>query len=176
MCDINANILFIKGVFIKDCTPIDEIFEKHMLDRLNIDKDTIIYTKLPILFTEINSWIKTTNLNCWYCDLSFDNIPIFLPTSIEQYIDSYHIGVSGCFCSFSCLMSHINLHYFKISEYVKYRDMSLLLYKIFNGKSINEIIPTPSKFTMIKYGGYDTIEIYKNKIYDITKKMKELEY
>ena len=176
MCDINTNILFIKGVFIKDCTPIDEIFEKHMLDRLNIDKDTIIYTKLPILFKDINSWIKNTNLNCWHCDLTFDNVPIFLPTSIEQYIDSYHIGVSGCFCSFSCLMSYITLYYAKISEYVKYRDMSLLLYKIFNGKSINEIVPTPSKFTMLKYGGYDTTEMYKNKIYELTKKMKELEY
>ena len=49
------NNLFIKDVFIKDCIPMDDVFEKHMLDRLNIYKEHIIYDKLPILFTGLSN-------------------------------------------------------------------------------------------------------------------------
>ena len=30
-------LLFLKGVFIKDCIPSDDIFEQHIIDRLNIN-------------------------------------------------------------------------------------------------------------------------------------------
>ena len=169
-------ILFIKGVYIKDCIPVDDVFEKHMLDRLNINHNPVIYIKLPILFTSINKWITYTNICCWHCDLTFDNVPIFLPSSIEHYCNEYNICVSGCFCSFSCASAYNLIHNNKICDYIKYRDMLLLLYKIFHGKNVNEILPAPSKYNILKYGGNETVEQYKMRIYELTKKIKLLEY
>ena len=37
---------------------------------------------------------EKTNIHCWWCSESFDNIPCYLPEKIENNV--YY--VSGCFC------------------------------------------------------------------------------
>lgn len=46
-------------------------------------KNMTCYEKLPYIFTGMNTWQKKTNLHCWYCGLAFDDVPIFVPKSIE---------------------------------------------------------------------------------------------
>lgn len=170
-----SKILFIRGVFIKDCIPIDEIFEKRIIDKLNIDNPTIEYNKIPSIFTNLNKWIKKTNIKCWYCDLNFDNMPVFIPKIIEQTShNEYNISTLGCFCSFCCAMAYNNLHNQKICKNIQVKKMLLFLYKIFNNAIINEITASPSKYTMVQYGGDVCSMNYRVQINKIKKLMKNL--
>jgi hypothetical protein len=96
-----AKILFIKGVFKKDCVS-DEIFEKKILENISEDSilassmengfnvDYVNYEKLAPIFEDINSWQKKTNLLCWNCSLSFSSIPVFIPQVIEPISHRNH--------------------------------------------------------------------------------------
>ena len=105
-------ILFLRGVFIKDCIPLDDIFERQLIEQLNIENPIVTYNDFPSIFTNLNSWIKKTNLKCWYCDLNFDNMPVFIPKVIEHsgLNTDYNISSYGCFCSFCCATEYTNLH------------------------------------------------------------------
>ena len=106
-------MLFLKGVYKKDCVLIDDIFEENLManindcsitatenELVNISKtDHLVscnklielntkqnhYEKLPH-FKGLDTWPCKTNLLCWSCSLSFDSIPIFIPKAIEPII------------------------------------------------------------------------------------------
>jgi hypothetical protein len=172
-----SKILFIKGVFIKDCIPIDDIFDQQLMEQLNIEAPIDIFESIPTNFTGLETWVKTTNLNCWYCDLNFGNTPVFIPKLIEPASNSkgYNISTHGCFCSFCCAMSYNNLHNYKLCKNVHIKDMLLFLYKIYNGKSVKEIFPSPSKYEMKQYGGSTDSIVYRNSIHTLKKYMTSLE-
>ena len=171
-------ILFIKGVFLKDCILIDDIFEKQIMDQLKIENPIITYNNLPSIFNNLDLWIKKTNIKCWYCDLNFDTVPIFIPKIIETtgLNNDYKIITSGCFCSFCCAMSYNNLYFPKICDNINNKEMLKFLYKIFNNCKIKEILQAPSKYIMHQYGGDTDLFGYKNKLNEIKIQMKELEY
>ena len=167
-----SNILFIKDVFLEDCTPIDDLFEKKLLDSIEKDNPIIKFNTIPSTFTDMDSWIKKVNIPCWYCNLAFDNAPVFIPTVIEPVSGGYNIGTEGCFCSFPCAMKHINLYDPKFYTNIKKKNMLYLLYKIFHNKNVIEIYQSPCKFEMIHYGNGDkTIQKYKSEIKDIENRM-----
>jgi hypothetical protein len=169
-------ILFIKGVFIKDCMLIDDLFEQQIIEQLNQDEDDIIvYNKIPSTFISINDWPEKTNIKCWTCDLNFDGIPVFIPKLIEPAPteSGYSMGVLGCFCGFNCCMSYNNTHNKKLCQNIRTREMLLFLHKIFLNYRVKEIYESPSKYMMKQYGGdTDPIE-YKKLISKLEKKMKE---
>ena len=168
-------ILFIRSVFIKDCVLIDDIFEQQLIDRLDEDEVKVIkFDKMPSIFTTLNNWIKKINIRCWFCDLNFDTSPVFIPRLIEPSGGGYTIGTEGCFCTFSCAMAHINVHYPKIYDNVRKRDMLKFLYKMFNNSKIREILASPSRYEMIHYGGSLDIHQYRTKIITINQRMFEL--
>jgi len=89
-------ILFLPGVFLKDCPCLDdssseEVVEVQLssedeLDSIitdisqlepNIKMKTVIkkYDSIPRQFTEASKWPKHSNLLCWYCDCAFDGMP-----------------------------------------------------------------------------------------------------
>lgn len=168
-----TNLLFIKGVFIKDCMPVDDIFEMYIMEKLNAENPIVIYDKLPSKFHNIQTWISHTNIKCWYCDLNFDNTPIFIPNIIEHIdINEYNISTMGCFCSFCCAMAYNNLHNQKLLHNLKTRDMLIYLYYIFYKININDIIPSPSKYIMNQYSGNIDALDYKEMISKIMESMK----
>ena len=171
-----SKLLFIKGVYIKDCIKIDDIFEQQLLDRISDDKPIIVYNKIPSNFTDMKSWIQTINIKCWHCDLKFLGIPVFIPKIIEPSTThkSYNIATFGCFCSFPCAMAYNNIYNHKICKNISVKEMLLLLYKIFHGVSIKEIFPAPPKYEMIHYGGKVDPMDYKTKIEDLENEMKKL--
>ena len=163
-------ILFIKGVFIRDCVKIDDMFEQQIIEQLDVEIPNIVYEKIPSIYNNDN-WLKT-NVKCWYCDLNFDNKPVFIPKIIsKRKSNDYAIGTYGCFCSFSCSMSFINEKYSKICDRIMYKEMLELLFRIFYKKKVLEIYNSPSKYIMLQYGGNHTIIEYKNMIKQTLDKM-----
>jgi hypothetical protein len=173
---IEPKILFLKGVYIKDCIPVDDIFEQRIIEQLASDNPVIYYKELPSFFTGLSKWINKTNLKCWYCDLNFDNPPVFIPRVIEKGgADDYSISVHGCFCTFCCAASHIDLYYQKICNNIEAMEMLKFLYKLFTGKAVKEILRAPSKFLRTSYGGeWDDCK-YRAQLNQITSDMKALE-
>ena len=78
-------MLFIKNVKLSDCVSIDDMFEKNLLDQAN-DPCTVVPSqdeKIPCIFKGLAAWPKKTSLLCWNCTLAFDDIPVFVPKSVE---------------------------------------------------------------------------------------------
>jgi hypothetical protein len=171
-----SKILFIKGVFLNNCTPIDDLFEQQLMDQITADKPIIKYDKLPSTFTSIDKWTKTVNIQCWNCNLMFDTIPVFIPLSVEVVsCDNYNIGVEGCFCSFTCASYFIDIKYKKIYDNINKKNMLKLLWKIFH-KSTNMIkffSNAPCKYNMIHYGGDRSIKDFKSEIQKIENKLSD---
>lgn len=167
-------ILFIKGVFIKDCIQIDDLFEKQLIEQLDKDEQIVKYEKLPTLFTDIDSWIRKTNIKCWNCDLTFDTQPIFIPKLIEPAttVSGYSVSVHGCFCSFACALKYNNITNTKLCDNLRVREMLKFLYKLFYNRNIETIYEAMNKTKMKQYGGDMELFEYKDLINELEKKMK----
>lgn len=177
-------ILFIKGIFKKDCTS-DDIFEKKILEStVELDTTTndtiaanfINYEKLPNIFTNIESWQKKTNLHCWNCTLQFTSIPVFIPKVIEPVAikskierektnsQKFSISVHGIFCSFGCAQQHIEIYIHSVSEKIETLNKLRLLYKLFYNEKMKELPYYPSRFSMKQYGGNLTANEFKEEL------------
>lgn len=164
------NILFLRGCFLEDCNSIEDLFDERLVsesmpeNKLYDIKD-ISYDKIPTYFTLIDKWTKKTNLKCWLCDCNFHNMPIFIPTVIENSdnLDSVcgRMDVLGNFCTWNCASAYINFNYKGHTKWEKH-EMLKLLYKIVTGKKIDEILPSPRKTIMKQYGGNKTSQEYRN--------------
>jgi hypothetical protein len=174
-----AKVLFIKGVFKKDCVS-DDIFEKRILERIDntIDQPTqlngessgiyinnfISYEKLPSIFEDINTWQKQTNLLCWNCSLSFTSIPVFIPQVIEPCLHKhndtikYSISVHGVFCSFICAKHYVKTRYHTIVDRTETLNKLELLYKLFYNIKMKDVTNYPLPQQMKQYGGDLSIE------------------
>lgn len=175
-CD-QPNILFLRKCFLRDCGTIEDMFDERLIDQ-TISEDILYkniqvnYNEIPIYFTGVETWIKKTNLKCWFCDCCFNNIPIFIPdiviTTIENNVKKFNISTIGNFCSFNCAAAHIELHYASNKKTEKH-NLLKLLYKIMNsGMIIHEIIPSPPKVLMQQYGGRLTNTEYSNIVLSLT--------
>ena len=170
---IQPKILFIQNVFIRDCVILDDLLEKNLMDAANetleITEINNMYIKLPIVFTSFSTWVKTTNIQCCYCDRTFSDPPVFIPKSAEPTSTGYIMGTEKCFCSFNCAVKYINISYPKIHENINKKGMLNLLFKEFYGINPNEIIPAPDKEIMIQYGGDITAREYHLEIRKLQK-------
>lgn len=181
------SILFLRGVYKKDCKRIEDIFQ----DRLITDNQQkqIIYEKLPVNFIDLDSWVKSTNLHCWRCHRQIKYKPWFEPQSIEPIADistglinpkkpntdnesndkklykrNVYITTKGAFCSHNCVAAYILLYTKDIAERLNKMAMLKYLYEIFTGKNILDIQPSPEPTEMIQYGGELTQIEYQDKI------------
>ena len=176
MSDVEPPIIFIPDVYVSDCTVIDDIFERSLME--NIDNDgggsassnvnimaeavmSCKYDKLPSTFRDVKSWPKHTNLLCWTCHRSFDTKPLFLPKTIEQGASSREVimTVEGCFCCYSHIVDYILLRF---NSYDQQSKMKLIefLYLLFEGKKPKKIRPSISIYTQEQYGGKLTRDQY----------------
>jgi len=168
-----SKIIFIKNVFKSDCTNMDDLMEKKIMQTTD---ETIkmtnvnTYEKLPLTFTSIKTWIQSTNILCWNCDRVFSGVPVFIPKTIEPHNDKLIMSVYGCFCSFNCQIAYINLYCKSIHDRINKESMCKMLFKEFYGFEPKEIIPSPSKYCMIQYGGDMTSRQYHLQIRKLQKK------
>jgi len=159
-CD-QPNVLFLRRCFLKDCGTIEDMFDERLINQ-TISEDIlykniqVIYDEIPEVFTGVETWVKKTNLKCWFCDNCFNGSPIFIPdtviTTIENDIKKFNINTIGNFCSFNCAAAYIELYYLSNKKTEKH-NLLKLLYKIIYGVIIHEIIPSPQKTLMQQYGG-----------------------
>ena len=129
------------------------------LSVININKEK--FTKVEQYFIhkqleEINlhiedkkSWPEKTNILCWWCCHSFDNVPI---PSVSDYNKNMY-KLKGIFCSWNCSLSYTLKNY--KNSYNLYK-----LYKETTGKNLN-IKKAPSKICLKAFGGFMTIKEFR---------------
>lgn len=131
-----------------------DIFNRYMM---NVNDN--IYKKLNIEFID-NKTGKIINLEnnksaCWWCTYEFKTFPCFITDN--YYEEKFYIF--GVFCSFNCAAAYnLNMNDYKIND--RYSLMKILCKKIF--ESNIGPAPAPPKEILEKYGGYLTIEAYRN--------------
>ena len=177
-------ILFLPGVFKTDCDRMEDFFHDRLLH--GSEPDTKIFDKIPMTFTNLEAWPKTTNLLCWNCRRTIKGRPWFEPQSIDplykgkygEFIKSnnlnrsgsrdntYCINVKGCFCSPNCTMRHILTFSKDLADRINKISMLLFVYELFVGKQITDIYPAPLITDMIQYGGQLSEQDYQKKIED----------
>lgn len=179
----NDGVLFLQGVFKKDCKRMEDMFREKIIVENTNDRETKLYDKIPVIFTSLNDWFKSTNLHCWFCSRTFKNRPWFEPQSIEPVseisngailsnaelkksvnIKKLSIVVHGIFCTCNCVRSYIELHTRDMSEKLNKIAMLKMVYYIFMGKNIPDIQPSPPPTEMIQYGGSLSPGEYQQKI------------
>ncbi len=175
-------ILFLQGVFKTDCDRIEDFFHERLLH--GNDADAKIFDKIPMIFTDLDTWPKSINLLCWNCRRSIKGRPWFEPQSIDpinkgkvgEFIpsknlnrtgivqESYCINVKGCFCSANCVMRHIHIFSKDLADKLNKISMLLFVYEIFTGNRVVSIQPAPLITDMVQYGGTLTDQEYQKKI------------
>lgn len=164
-------IIFLKNVIPEDYKNIEDEFNERLLENVSTTDpyttDKVRYDIISPTFTSISTWKKHTNLHCWTCNFTFSTVPIFVPISIKQVDNTeWSISVFGNFCSFSCAVRHI-------IDYMTpdLLDNLLKLYEIFHDIKVQNIIPTPRRHVMYKYGGYMSEEAYLSNIKKLSHNM-----
>jgi hypothetical protein len=188
-------ILFLQGVFKKDCKRMEDMFREKLIAENPVHQEAKIYDKIPVIFTTVDKWLKSTNLHCWYCCRNFKNRPWFEPQSIEPIsevstgkilnseelklsIDKKQVSIvtNGIFCTCNCVRAYIDLHNKDLAEKINKIAMLRYLYEVFNGKSIPDIQPSPPPTEMIHFGGVLSSTEYQQKIDNLdTAYQRELE-
>jgi hypothetical protein len=121
--------------------------------------------KIDIIDTNNNvfKWKESTNIHCWWCVHPFSNPPFGLPIKCEN--NKYE--VQGCFCSLNCAKAY-NL---KENNYRTSEVNSLIenfRRDLFGVDSI-PVIMAPPRQSLKVFGGYLTIEDFRNEFYIMNK-------
>lgn len=163
------NILFLRGIHIQDIVAVEDIYQKELLNSIDTNVPNVIYDKISKQFINLESWKKSTNIRCWFCSLKFKNAPWFIIENTTYSASGVKYDINGNFCSCGCLLGYVLVHYDKRKDFDIFKSINKL-YKIFYNKSINEIVPSPSKYKLKIYGGDSNIDEYQNEI----KKINEI--
>lgn len=155
-----SNILFLKGVLLRDCDNIEDEFEKRLLHK-NEEVETVYkrYDKIPAKFTTLEAWVKHSNLKCWWCSRQFHTIPLFMPISVSRY-EQTEFTVKGNFDTWQCVASYMRGYFKRRVEYEDASELLLKIYKIFTGATADNIPLAPERSNMEEYGGSMSIEEY----------------
>ena len=144
----------------------EETTQKDKKDYNIYKKDEFINKKVKTIlvqfndFNKINKWPNSTDIKCWWCSYNFENPPCGIPIKYDNDIFS----VYGCFCSFNCALSYnFNTNFDK--KWERAGLIQLLYNKTFN--SDDEIKYAPSRECLKDFGGYMTIEEFRNNTQNI---------
>lgn len=178
-------ILFLQGVFKKDCKHVEEFFHERLLHESV--RETKLYDKIPLVFTGLDTWPKSTNLLCWNCNRGFKTRPWFEPQSIDPLsrgtagvlltgdeiknnhnIDACRIAVRGNFCSPHCVVKHIITYSKNLAERLNKINMLLYVHTIFTGIVALTIFSAPERFDMEQYGGSMSQQEYQKKLDELS--------
>lgn len=164
------------SLFIKSEKDIRDIHDKRMITE-NSDTTEILKPLNPSInsistklsYNSNVNKIKTHNLKftkdtkCWWCKNKFDTIPVELPE--DYYNNTFYC--TSYFCDWSCMIRHnLELN----DEFVwKRQSLIYLMYYMTYGEYIT-IEPAPHWLSLEEYGGYLTIEQFRE---NSTKNTKE---
>ncbi len=174
------DVLFLKGVYKHECKKMEDMFQDRLLST-HKKYDTIVYDKMPAVFTGVNNWPKNTNLLCNTCSRTFVGFPWFEPQSIDpisegsaggifdnihEYsnVKEYSIIPKGVFCSVNCVIFNILKKTRDFADQHNKIEMLKFLFYIVRGKTLNSVRPSPDPIEMVQYGGNLTPLEYQKKI------------
>jgi hypothetical protein len=103
--------------------------------------------------------VQKTDISCWWCCHNFECVPWGIP---QKYVEN-NFELYGVFCSANCALAYL-LDMDRDEDYLweKVALLNLLHYKVY-GKYEN-IIPSPNKIALQKFGGSMTLEEFHNLI------------
>lgn len=172
------NILFFRGVF-PEKYDIESMFTHKIMDSLRITEgievdlaDEIrtytMFDKIPRVFSTIDTWPKSTNIQCWWCNRVFKEMPKFIPSGI---VNNGDMATYGNFCSFFCAAVHIDVFLDPKIRWERHQMLKILHVKM-TGMHVDYIPRSPVPFTMLQYGGgSDSGDVYGKKLIALSQSM-----
>jgi hypothetical protein len=171
-----ASRYYIKGDYGKieevQYNTISPVTESSYVESEYINESKRIITEIydiPIIKpTEKSNFL--VNISCFWCCHDFSSDPVFMPMSYTHLKEEFN--VKGCFCSFNCCLAYMD----NDSKYKKNRFLLSHMYKIFTGESRLkpfDINPAPPRETLKKFGGFLSIEEYREFNEKINFKIRE---
>lgn len=113
-----------------------------------------------------NQWNENTDIACWWCCHQFNHIPLGLP----EYINKDKFYLSGCFCSFNCMMAYnLDLNDHKIWD--RQANIYQMKNKIDPDNKMT-IKPAPPRQTLQMFGGPLTIQEFRESFFMINKEFR----
>jgi hypothetical protein len=159
--------LQIVNTSVSSVTSVNQNINQNV-NQIDVQKDNIKKGYFQ-LFNDFDKWKDGTDIKCWWCCNSFDNVPIGMPVNYNHNLNKFH--VKGIFCSFACMLAYFNTTKYKESK--KY--LVNYLYKKMTG--CNKILfkPAPLKCCLKEYGGHLSIDEFR-KLSTELKSYKMIEY
>ena len=109
----------------------------------------------------IDEWPNSTDINCFWCCHKFESTPCSIPESLTNDL----FKVKGCFCSFNCATAYLfSKESNKNSIWEKYSILHLLRNKLMKINDNSIIKPAPPREALKSFGGYLTINEFRNSI------------
>jgi hypothetical protein len=104
-------------------------------------------------------WPAQTDVCCWWCCHTFDNSPCTLPTKYDPLRKRYTF--TGIFCSWSCVKAYnFDRTDHRLGERVGL--ISMLIKQLHSCEECVSIKPAPHRQCLKMFGGYMTIEEFRN--------------
>jgi len=104
-------------------------------------------------------WPEKTDISCWWCCHQFTCCPCTMPTKYDPLRKRFEF--SGIFCSWNCAKAYslgINDH----SRFNRTPLITLLVQQMYGTVEAVSIKPSPPRQCLKMFGGYMTIEQFRN--------------
>lgn len=112
-----------------------------------------------------HEWKDKTDIACWWCCHKFDTMPLGIP----EYIVKGKFYLTGCFCSFNCMLAYnLDKNDYKIWD----RQAMILQLKTIIDPTNNNIKPAPAREILSLFGGPLSIEEYRNSFFILNKEYR----
>ena len=154
------------------------------IDKINILEDEILHLRNGIIINSssfnkkiyeskvnlfnklLNKYEEKTFIACWWCCHCFNNIPLGIP----EYINKNEFNLTGCFCSFNCMMAYnIDLNDSKIWD--RQSNIYQMKNKIDPENKLS-IHPAPPRQTLNMFGGPLDINKFRESFFILNKEFR----
>ena len=126
----------------------------------------IYESKINFFNKLMNKYEEQTDIACWWCCHNFNNIPLGIP----EYINKNEYNLSGCFCSFNCMMAYnIDINDYKIWD--RQSNIYQMKNKIDPENKIS-IHPAPPRQTLNMFGGPLDINKFRESFFIVSKEFR----
>ena len=114
----------------------------------------------------MTNYEEQTNIACWWCCHNFNNIPLGIP----EFINKNEFNLSGCFCSFNCMMAYnIDLNDYKLWD--RQSNIYQMKNKI-DPENKMSIHPAPPRQTLNMFGGPLDINKFRESFFIVSKEFR----
>jgi len=136
----------------KKYTSSNEVIKEHSMKRFRI------VTTLKNVIKE-EEWPNETDVCCWWCCHKFNNSPCTLPTKYDSLRKRYTF--TGIFCSWNCVRAY---NFDKSDHRMGERSglISMLVRELYSSVESISIKPAPHRQCLKMFGGYMSIEEFRN--------------